>query len=294
MALLDVKGLNVEISSHRRALPALIDLSFSVDAGEILGIVGESGAGKSLAMDAIIGLIQPPVRTTSGEILLAGRRIDALGETALRKIRGKEIGVVFQDPMTSLNPLYSVGFQLTQTMRTHLKIRRNEARKRAIALLSDVGIPDPSRRFDLYPHQFSGGMRQRVVIALALCAGPRLVLADEPTTALDVSTQAQVLALLKQLCEEFQVAMVLISHDMGVIAETADRVAVMYAGRIVETAGVNALMATPRHPYTQALMSAVPTISQQHERLAQIEGKMPSSAAHGVACWLADERSTHG
>ncbi len=323
--MLEIQGLRVEFALRRQSLVALDNVSFAVDAGEILGIVGESGAGKSLTLDAIVGLIEPPGRRVRGEIHLAGRRIDNLSDAELRNVRGKEIGTVFQDPMTSLNPLYTVGYQLVQTIRTHLDVGQQEARSRAIELLAEVGIPEPKRRFDFYPHQFSGGMRQRVVIALALCAEPRLILADEPTTALDVSTQAQVLDLLRRLCDEFDVGMVLISHDMGVIAQTADRVAVMYAGRIVEAGDVQTLMRSPLHPYTQALLSSVPTMECRGERLAYIDGVMPQlvemptgcafhprcsqhiercesenpafssvEPSHSVACWLVDQRTVHG
>lgn len=275
MALLELKNLRVEILLRRQTLVALDGVSLHVEEGEVLGIVGESGAGKSLTVDAIIGLIQPPGRIRQGKVLLAGRRIDNLSDAAMQRIRGAQIGVVLQDPMTSLNPLYSIGHQLVQTIRTHLSIDREAARRRAVDLLAEVGIPSPDRRFSFYPHQFSGGMRQRVVIALALCAEPRVIIADEPTTALDVSTQAQILDLLRQLGREHRTAVVLISHDMGVIAEMADRVVVMYAGRIVETGAVKTLIERPQHPYTQGLMSSIPRIDRGVARLAQIEGVMP-------------------
>lgn len=275
MALLEIKNLGVEFLLRQQTLLALDGVSLHVEEGEVLGVVGESGAGKSLTVDAIIGLIEPPGRITRGEILLAGRRIDNLPDAAMQRIRGAQIGVVFQDPMTSLNPLYTVGFQLMQTIRTHLDVDREEARRRAIELLTEVGIPAPDRRFSFYPHQFSGGMRQRVVIALALCAEPRVIIADEPTTALDVSTQAQILDLLRRLGRERRTAIVFISHDMGVIAEMADRVAVMYAGRIVETGAVQTLINRPQHPYAQGLMNSIPRIDQDVDRLAQIEGAMP-------------------
>ena len=213
-------------------------------------MVGESGAGKSLTGAAIIGLIDPPGRIAAGEIRLAGRRIDNLPYDAMRAVRGREIGAVFQDPLTSLNPLYTVGRQLVETIRTHLPMSEAEARKRAVDLLEEVGIPAAARRIDHYPHQFSGGMRQRVVIALALAAKPRLIVADEPTTALDVSIQAQIIQLLKRLCRDHGTAVMLVTHDMGVIAETADRVAVMYAGRIVEIGPVADVIHRPQHPYT--------------------------------------------
>ena len=210
------------------------DVSFQIAEGEVLGVVGESGAGKSLTGAAIIGLLEPPGRIAAGEVLLDGERIDNLPYARLRRLRGKQIGMIFQDPLTSLNPLYTIGRQLIETIQTHDEMSHAAARRRAIDLLAEVGIPSPAQRIDQYPHQFSGGMRQRVVIALALCANPRVVIADEPTTALDVSIQAQIITVLKRLCEEHGAAVMLITHDMGVIAETADRVAVMYAGRIVE------------------------------------------------------------
>jgi peptide/nickel transport system ATP-binding protein len=206
---------------------------------------------------------------------LQGERIDNLSYEEMRCIRGKRIGSIFQDPLTSLNPIYTVGRQLVETMRTHLDISEAEGRNRAIQLLAEVGIPAPERRVDHYPHQFSGGMRQRVVIALALCAGPRLVIADEPTTALDVSIQAQIIALLKRLCRDHMTAVMLITHNMGVIADTADRVAVMYAGRIVEIGPVRDVVKEAQHPYTKGLMGSIPKVGQDVERLTQIEGSMP-------------------
>ncbi|MFM7689292.1 MAG: ABC transporter ATP-binding protein, partial [Alphaproteobacteria bacterium] len=232
--LLEVRHLRVEFPTRRGTLVALDDVSFTISAGEVLGVVGESGAGKSMTGAAIIGLLEPPGRIAAGEIRLDGKRIDNLRYEDMRRIRGKDIGAIFQDPLTTLNPLYTVGRQLAETMTTHLPITPAEARKRAIGWLDLVGIPAAAQRIDSYPHEFSGGMRQRVVIALALCAEPRLIVADEPTTALDVSIQAQIIALLKSLAREKGTAMMLVTHDMGVIAETADRVAVMYAGRIAE------------------------------------------------------------
>jgi peptide/nickel transport system ATP-binding protein len=284
MALLELQNVRVEIPLRRQTLVALDDVSLHVEEGEVLGVVGESGAGKSLTVDAIIGLVEPPGRITHGEVLLAGRRIDNLPDEALQRIRGAQIGVVFQDPMSSLNPLYSIGYQLVQTIRAHLDVDLAAARRRAIELLAEVGIPDPDRRLSFYPHQFSGGMRQRVVIALALCAGPRVIIADEPTTALDVSTQAQILDLLRRLSRQHRTAVVLISHDMGVIAEMADRVAVMYAGRIVETGAVQTLIDRPQHPYTQGLMSSIPRIDQDVDRLAQVDGAMPRLADIPAGC----------
>ena len=283
-ALLEVRHLRVEFPTRRGRLLALDDISFEIAAGEILGVVGESGAGKSLTGAAIIGLLEPPGRITAGEILLEGQRIDNLDYEAMRRVRGRQIGAIFQDPLTSLNPLYTVGRQLVETIQTHLPVGLAEARARAIQLLKDTGIPAPEARIDHYPHQFSGGMRQRVVIALALAAEPKLIVADEPTTALDVSIQAQIIALLKRLCHEKGAAVMLVTHDMGVIAETCDRVAVMYAGRIAEIGPVQDVIHAPGHPYTMGLMGSIPSVEDRHERLAQIEGSMPRLTAIPPGC----------
>jgi len=282
--LLSVSGLRVEFPTRRGTLVAVHDVSFTIAPGEVLGVVGESGAGKSLTGAAIIGLIDAPGRIAAGEIWLAGRRIDNLPYSAMRAVRGREIGAVFQDPLTSLNSLYTVGRQLVETIRTHLSMPEAAARERAIALLDEVGIPAAARRIDHYPHQFSGGMRQRVVIALALAARPKLIVADEPTTALDVSIQAQIIELLKSLCRDHGTAVMLVTHDMGVIAETADRVAVMYAGRIVEIGPVAAVIHQPQHPYTVGLMGSIPSIVDERERLMQIDGSMPRLTAVPPGC----------
>jgi peptide/nickel transport system ATP-binding protein len=247
-------------------------------------VVGESGAGKSVTGAAIIGLIEPPGRIAGGEILLEGARIDNLPPEAMRQVRGRKIGAVFQDPLTSLNPLYTVGRQIEETIRTHLALDARAARARAIELLEATGIPAAAQRIDHYPHQFSGGMRQRVVIALALAARPQLVVADEPTTALDVSIQAQIISLLKRLCREQGTAVMLVTHDMGVIAETADRVAVMYAGRIAEIGPVADVIHRPRHPYTVGLMGSIPSIGGHRAELAQIDGAMPRLNAIPRGC----------
>ena len=275
MPLLEVKNLRVEFPTRRGVLVAVDDISFAIEEGEVLGVVGESGAGKSLTGMSIIGLLEPPGRIAAGQVRLAGQRIDNLAPEAMRRVRGKQIGAVFQDPLTSLNPLYTIGRQLTETISTHLDLGERAARARALELLSEVGIPAPERRIDSYPHEFSGGMRQRVVIALALAANPRLVIADEPTTALDVSIQAQIIALLKRLCREHGTAVMLVTHDMGVIAETADRVAVMYAGRIAEIGPVRDVIQAARHPYTEGLMGSIPSMAERRDRLVQIEGAMP-------------------
>jgi peptide/nickel transport system ATP-binding protein len=298
MSLLQVKNLVVEFPGRRGTLRALDDVSFEIASGEILGVVGESGAGKSLTGASIIGLLEPPGRVASGEIVLQGQRIDNLDHEAMRSIRGRKIGAIFQDPLTSLNPLYSVGRQLIETIRTHLPVSEQEARERAIGLLQDTGIPAAAERIDHFPHQFSGGMRQRVVIALALAAEPQLIVADEPTTALDVSIQAQIITLLKRLCKERGAAVMLITHDMGVIAETCDRVAVMYAGRIAEIGPVHNVINRPVHPYTEGLMASIPDMTQDRERLNQIDGAMPrlnaipSGCAFNPRCPSAFDRCT--
>lgn len=321
-SLLSVKDLKIEFPTRHGPLTAIDGVSFDLAEGEILGVVGESGAGKSLTGSAIMGLLDPPGRIASGEIWLKGERIDNLHKEALSAIRGKRIGMVFQDPLTSLNPLYTIEKQLVETIRTHLHVSENDARKRAIGLLDDVGIPAAARRIDDYPHQFSGGMRQRVVIALALAAEPELVIADEPTTALDVSVQAQIIDVLKEQCTERGASIILITHDMGVIAETADRVAVMYSGRIAEIGPVKEIIQNAKHPYTKGLMGSIPTLAHKEDRLTQIPGSMPrlndipSGCAFNprcdrafekcrsdrpdlivmgerkVACWLYDEAST--
>ena len=282
--LLEVKDLVVEFPSRRGVLRALDGVSFSVAAGEVLGVVGESGAGKSLTGASIIGLLEPPGRIASGSIWFDGQRIDNLDAEGLRRLRGRHIGAIFQDPLTSLNPLYSVGQQLVETIQAHLPVSTPEARERAVALLQETGIAAARERLDHYPHQFSGGMRQRVVIALALAAEPRLIVADEPTTALDVSVQAQIIGLLKRLCRERGAAVVLITHDMGVIAETCDRVAVMYAGRVAEIGPVDAVIHRSAHPYSAGLMASIPDIDGDDERLHQIDGSMPRLNAIPSGC----------
>ena len=284
MSLLQVKNLVVEFPNRRGTLRAIDDISFDIAPGEILGVVGESGAGKSLTGASIIGLLEPPGRVASGQILLEGERIDNLPYEQMRKVRGRRVGAIFQDPLTSLNPLYSVGRQLIETITTHLPVSQAEARQRAIDLLKDTGIPAAEQRIDHYPHQFSGGMRQRVVIALALAAEPQLIVADEPTTALDVSIQAQIITLLKNICKSRGAAVMLITHDMGVIAETADRMVVMYAGRIAEVGKVRDVIHAPRHPYTVGLMGSIPSIHQHVERLVQIDGTMPRLNAIPQGC----------
>ena len=283
-SVLSVRNLRVEFPTRRGTLVAVDDISFDIAPGEVLGVVGESGAGKSMTGSAVIGLIEPPGHIAGGEILLRGRRIDNLSQAEMRRIRGKRIGMVFQDPLTSLNPLYRIGDQIIETIRTHLPLSEAQARQRAIDLLGEVGIQGARDRLDSYPHQFSGGMRQRVVLALALAAEPELIVADEPTTALDVSIQAQIIQLLKRLCREHGAAVMLITHDMGVIAETADRVCVMYAGRIAEIGPVRDVIQRPQHPYTKGLMGSIPTLEGNETRLMQIPGSMPRLTAIPQGC----------
>ena len=274
-ALLKVENLRVEFPTRKGTLVALDDVSFDIAPGEVLGVVGESGAGKSMTGFAIIGLLERPGRIAGGRIILEGQRIDDLSYEEMRKLRGRKIGAIFQDPLTSLNPLYTVERQLVETIMTHLPTTKAEALDKALSLLKEVGISAAEDRIKHFPHQFSGGMRQRVVIALALCADPCLIIADEPTTALDVSTQAQIITLLKRLCRDHGTAVMLVTHDMGVIAETADRVAVMYAGRVVEIGPVRDVIKSPSHPYTEGLMASIPVIGNKVKNLKQIDGAMP-------------------
>jgi len=283
-SLLKIEDLVVEFPTRKGVLTAVNKISFDIKKGEVLGVVGESGAGKSITGAAIVGLIEPPGRIAGGVIHLGDKRIDNLPAETMRQIRGKRIGMIFQDPLTSLNPLYTIAEQLVETIRRHLPLNQKEARERAIGLLDEVGIPAASRRIDDYPHQFSGGMRQRVVIALALCAEPELIIADEPTTALDVSVQAQIIDVLKRLCEDHDTAVMLITHDMGVIAETANRVAVMYAGRIAEIGPVKDIVNNAKHPYTHGLMGSIPSLTQEIDRLTQIPGSMPRLTEIPTGC----------
>ncbi|HBM61969.1 MAG TPA: dipeptide/oligopeptide/nickel ABC transporter ATP-binding protein [Citreicella sp.] len=282
--VLDIRNLRVEFPTRRGVLTAVDDISLQIRRGEILGMVGESGAGKSMTGMAILGLLEPPGRIAAGSIHLSGDRIDGLDDRALQAIRGRRIGAIFQDPLTSLNPLFRVGDQLVETIRLHTGLSRSRARARAKDLMHEVGIPAVEERIDSYPHQFSGGMRQRIVIALALCAEPELIVADEPTTALDVSIQAQITALLRRLCRERGTAVLLVTHDMGVIAETADRVAVMYAGRLAELGPVEEIVRRPNHPYTSGLMGSIPSLRKDVDELQMIPGSMPRLDAIPPGC----------
>jgi peptide/nickel transport system ATP-binding protein/oligopeptide transport system ATP-binding protein len=288
MSLLEVRGLTTAFRTARGEINAIDDVSFSVDEGEVLGIVGESGSGKSVTALTIMGLLpQPPARIAAGSIRFAGKDITRLSDTAMQKIRGPGIAMVFQEPMTSLNPVFTIGDQITETLRAHERLPPRVQRERAIAMLDKVGIPSASRRMDDYPHQLSGGQRQRVMIAIALCCNPRLLIADEPTTALDVTIQAQILDLLLDLRDEFRMAVIVITHNMGVVAETADRVMVMYAGRVIEQAPVSGIFDQPLHPYTRGLLSCVPSLEQETERLTAIPGTLPEPARRPPGCRFA-------
>ena len=268
--ILSIRDLTIEIPTRHGLFKPVKNVSYDIFPGEIRGVVGESGAGKSMTGNAVIGLLDDPARVASGEIWLKGRRIDNLTLEEKRAIRGREIGMIFQDPLTSLNPLFTVGEQLVETIQLHLKVSAREAKERALALLERVSIPNPIARFDQYPHQFSGGMRQRVVIALALCSEPSVILADEPTTALDVSVQAQVLDLIKELAEETDVGVLLVTHDMGVIADTTEQVTVMYAGEVVESGTTEQVLSAPVHEYTKSLIAAVPRPQVKLHRFPQV------------------------
>lgn len=290
--LLEVENLRVEFQTQNGIAKAIDGLSFTVGAGEVLGIVGESGCGKSMTALSILGLIpSPPGRITNGAIRLNGRDLVGLDNNAMRSIRGGEVSMVFQEPMTSLNPLYTVGEQIAETIITHMKTDKKEARKRALDMLRSVGIPAPEQRIDEFPHQLSGGMRQRVMIAIALACRPSLLICDEPTTALDVTVQAQVLDLLRGLRDEFGTAIILITHDMGVISEMADRVLVMYAGRKVENASTRDIIDNPQHPYTRGLIECVPRLgavsAAGRERLVEIPGIVPALTSLGQGCAFA-------
>ena len=286
--LLEVRGLKTYFYTEEGVGRAVDDISFDVKQGETLGLVGESGCGKSVSALSIMRLIPEPTgRIEDGQILLGGRNLLELDKEEMCAIRGDEIAMIFQEPMTSLNPVLTCGFQIMEAVLLHQQVSKREGRKRAIEMLKLVGIPAPEQRIDEYPHQLSGGMRQRVMIAMALSCNPGLLIADEPTTALDVTIQAQILDLLKRLQEELHMAILLITHDLGVIAETADRVAVMYAGKIVEYTTTDRLFANPLHPYTCGLMESIPRLDQPRERLAIIPGMVPDAREFPDGCRFA-------
>jgi peptide/nickel transport system ATP-binding protein len=283
--LLHVEDLQVEFSTEDGVVHAVDGISYEVQRGKTLGIVGESGSGKTVSSLAILGLTRSQGADVSGRILFEGRDLVALSEAELREIRGNDIAMIFQDPLSSLHPFFKVGAQLIEALRVHQDISKAQARARTIELLGLVGIPDPSRRVDDYPHEFSGGMRQRAMIAMALANEPKLLIADEPTTALDVTVQAQILALLERLQRELGMAIVIITHDLGVVAEMADDIAVMYAGRIVEKASAANVFAAPEHPYTWGLLKSIPTLSSSRdEDLVPIPGTPPSLIQRPSGC----------
>ena len=278
--ILEVKDLHVSFDTRRGEVRAVNGLSFELQAGQTLGIVGESGSGKSVSMNAVMGLVRDSNVRISGEVFFKGEDLLKRTDESMRAIRGKEIAMVFQDPMTALTPVYTVGWHIVEQIRLHTPLSKKEAREQAIAILDEVGIPDAKRRVDQYPHEFSGGMRQRAIIAMALALNPALLIADEPTTALDVTIQAQILDLLMRLQEQHNSSIIIITHDMGVVSEIADEVLVMYAGRPVERATKSALFATPQHPYTQGLMNSVPRLDRpRSDRLEAIPGQ-PASLLH--------------
>ncbi|PYS91211.1 MAG: peptide ABC transporter ATP-binding protein [Acidobacteria bacterium] len=289
--LLEVKNLQTHFQTRAGLVRAVDGVSFQLDRGELLGLVGESGCGKSVTALSLLRLVAPPGRIVGGEVLFEGRDLLKLSESEMRAIRGDDIAMIFQDPMTSLNPVYTVGEQIAEALRLHRKLSRKQAKAAAIEAMREVAIPDPGRRADDYPHQLSGGMRQRVMIAMALACDPKLLIADEPTTALDVTIQAQILELLDGLRKTRELAVLLITHDLGVVAEVADRVAVMYTGRIVEESPVAELFARPKHPYTEGLLRSVPKLTaaeaQKVERLQTIEGTVPKLTALPAGCHFA-------
>jgi oligopeptide/dipeptide ABC transporter ATP-binding protein len=289
--LLEVRDLQTHFPTRAGLVRAVNGVSFYIDRGEMLGVVGESGCGKSITALSIMRLIAPPGKTVGGEIIFDGKNLLKLSDAEMRAIRGDDIAMIFQDPMTSLNPVFTVGEQIAEALRLHRKLSRKAARAAAIDAMREVSIPDPARRIDDYPHQLSGGMRQRVMIAMALACDPMLLIADEPTTALDVTIQAQILELLNELRRSRDLAVLLITHDLGVVAEVADRVAVMYTGRIVEESSVQELFARPKHPYTEGLLRSVPKLTTEHvakkERLETIEGTVPSPTDLPPGCHFA-------
>jgi peptide/nickel transport system ATP-binding protein len=283
-SVLEIRDLAVTFSTRDGLVKAVDGVTLSVERGEVLGLVGESGSGKSVTGLAVLGLIDPPGRIAAGSIRFQGRELVGLSEFELRKLRGRQVAMIFQDPMTTLNPVLRVDTQMIEAIQAHETVSDKAARDRAAQALTKVGIPSPQERLNSYPHQFSGGMRQRVAIAIALLHGPAVLVADEPTTALDVTIQAQILAEVQQLCSEMGTALIWITHDLAVVAGLADRIAVMYAGRIVEEGPVDDVLDAPRHPYTAGLIGSVPSRNKRGERLAQIPGMTPSLARLPDGC----------
>jgi peptide/nickel transport system ATP-binding protein len=274
--ILQVEGLRTYFFTRKGVVKAVDDVSFALRRGEVMGLVGESGAGKSITGFSILRLIDPPGRIVAGRILLDGEDLLTKTEAEMAAIRGERIGMVFQDPQTSLDPVFSIGYQIGEALAAHHPIPQAEGRRHAITMLRRVGIPSPEERLDSYPHQFSGGMRQRVVISIAMAGNPALLIADEPTTALDVTIQAQVLTLMRKLCREHGTAMILITHDIALVGQCCDQIAVMYAGHLVERGPAEAIIRRPRHPYTQGLLGSIPGRQSRRKRLVQIPGMMPN------------------
>jgi len=289
--LLEVNNLKTHFPTRSGLVRAVDGISFHLDQGELLGLVGESGCGKSMTALSVMRLVAPPGKIVDGQILFDGKDLLKLSDREMRELRGDDIAMIFQDPMTSLNPVFTVGEQIAEALRLHRKLSPKQAKQAAIEAMREVAIPDPARRASDYPHQLSGGMRQRVMIAMALACNPRLIIADEPTTALDVTIQAQILELLNELRVQRQLAVLLITHDLGVVSEVADRVAVMYTGRIVEESPVDELFARPKHPYTEGLLRSVPKLTAEHvvksERLETIEGTVPRPTDLPPGCHFA-------
>jgi dipeptide transport system ATP-binding protein len=293
MALLEIENLTVEFPSHNGVMHAVDGVSFSIEPGEVLGIVGESGSGKSVTMMALMGLVGYPGRVKADAMRFDGHDLLTFTDRERRHMTGKDLAMIFQDPTTSLNPCFTVGFQLAETLKLHMGMTRAQARTRSIELLEQVGIPAPESRLNLYPHQFSGGMSQRVMIAMAIACNPKLLIADEPTTALDVTIQAQILDLLRNLQKERGMALVLITHNMGVVSEMAQRVAVMYAGQLMEQRSAHDLFATPMHPYTEALMASMPERSKGSSRLTTIPGMVPGLYDRPAGCLFGPRCNYH-
>jgi peptide/nickel transport system ATP-binding protein/oligopeptide transport system ATP-binding protein len=289
--MLEVRNLRTHFQTRAGLVRAVDGVSFHLDEGELLGLVGESGCGKSITALSVMRLVAPPGRIVEGEILFDGEDLMGFSEERMRALRGDDIAMIFQDPMTSLNPVYTVGEQIAEALRLHRRLNHKQAREAAIEAMREVSIPDPARRVNDYPHQLSGGMRQRVMIAMALACNPRLLIADEPTTALDVTIQAQILELIDELRRTRNLAVLLITHDLGVVAEVADRVAVMYTGRIVEESPVEELFARPKHPYTEGLLRSVPKLASEQvsraSRLSTIEGTVPKPTDLPPGCHFA-------
>lgn len=288
MPLLDVRNLHVSFTSGGRQIPIVENVSFSVESKEILGLVGESGSGKSITVMALMGLLDAPGMKVSGSARFRGQELIGLSDRAMRGIRGREISMIFQDPMTAFTPVYTIGWQIDEQIRVHEKLGRRDARARTVRLLGDMGVPDPERTANRYPHQLSGGLRQRAMIAMALSCNPSLLIADEPTTALDVTVQAQILDLIRHLRDDYGSSIVLITHDMGVVAETCDNVIVLYSGRIAERGSVKTMFTNPLHPYTQGLLASIPPLDgPRPERLPSIPGQPPAPAERPAGCAFA-------